>query len=110
MHTITTLHSLPGVPICTIPVGVTTVTYTAEDDRGNISTCAFTVEVQDIEAPVLTCPPNQVFSATCPDAQIQDYRNLVNISDNCSGDVTLTQTWAPVQLWALFLRQTHQQR
>ena len=82
-------------PSAQFPVGTTTVTYTAEDVDGNTSTCTFTVEVEDTEAPVLTCPPDQVLSATCPDAQIQDYRNLVNVSDNCPSDVLLTQVWAP---------------
>ncbi len=77
------------------PVGVTTVTYTAVDASLNVSTCAFTVEIEDIQAPLLTCPGNQTFTATCPTAQVPDYRNLVLVSDNCPGDVVLTQTYAP---------------
>jgi ribosomal protein S26 len=38
------------------PLGVTTVTYTATDECGNVATCQFTVTVQDEEAPVITCP------------------------------------------------------
>jgi hypothetical protein len=38
------------------PLGVTTVTYTATDECGNVATCEFTVTVQDEEAPVITCP------------------------------------------------------
>ncbi len=76
------------------PVGKTTVTYLAEDAEDNTSVCSFTVEVIDSQMPTLTCPQNQVFAATCPNAQIPDYRNLVVVSDNCPGDVALTQVWA----------------
>ncbi len=73
------------------PVGVTTVFYFAEDAAGNKSTCSFTVEIQDTEAPSLTCPPNQTILATCPTAQVPSYTNSVGVSDNCSGNVQLTQ-------------------
>jgi len=39
------------------PVGLTTVTYTAIDDAGNIAQCVFTVVVNDTEDPsVVGCP------------------------------------------------------
>ncbi|GIV33512.1 MAG: hypothetical protein KatS3mg031_1047 [Chitinophagales bacterium] len=38
------------------PVGVTTVTYTVTDVNGNTNTCSFTVTVNDVQAPSLTCP------------------------------------------------------
>jgi large repetitive protein len=38
------------------PVGVTIVTYIATDECGNISTCSFSVTVQDDEPPEITCP------------------------------------------------------
>ncbi len=79
-------------PTAQFPVGITTVTYKATDAVGNMSTCSFTVEVQDIQPPVLTCPPNQILLATCPSAQIPNYTNLVQISDNCNGNVQLTQS------------------
>ncbi|MDV7400310.1 HYR domain-containing protein, partial [Arthrospira platensis SPKY1] len=37
------------------PVGTTTVTYTATDIHGNVSSTEFDVIVQDLEAPVVTC-------------------------------------------------------
>ena len=45
------------------PAGVTTVTYTATDASGNVSTCTFTVTVADSENPVITCPANIVVNA-----------------------------------------------
>jgi gliding motility-associated-like protein len=45
------------------PVGVTTVTYTAEDAAGNQTTCSFSVTVTDTELPVINdCPDNIVVS------------------------------------------------
>ncbi|MCB0524017.1 MAG: HYR domain-containing protein [Saprospiraceae bacterium] len=39
-------------------VGTTTVTYTADDEDGNTSTCTFNVVVIDNQLPVITCPAN----------------------------------------------------
>lgn len=79
-------------PSAQFPVGLTTVSYTATDASGNKSTCSFTVEIQDIQPPGLTCPPNQTLSSTCPTAVVPNYTNLVLVSDNCSGNVTLSQS------------------
>lgn len=38
------------------PVGVTTLTWTATDNAGNVNSCAITVTVNDVEAPSITCP------------------------------------------------------
>ncbi len=43
---------LPGA---VFPVGVTTVTYTSTDSDGMVSTCSFTVTVNDTEPPALSC-------------------------------------------------------
>jgi HYR domain/Ig-like domain CHU_C associated/Secretion system C-terminal sorting domain/PKD-like domain len=58
----------------TFPVGTTTNTFVARDNAGNTSTCSFTVTVNDVEQPTITCPANQtrntdpgVCYATFPD-------------------------------------------
>ncbi|MEQ1743985.1 MAG: HYR domain-containing protein [Saprospiraceae bacterium] len=79
-------------PTAQFPVGITTISYIAMDAAGNKNTCSFTVEVKDTQTPILTCPPNQILAATCPSAQVPNYTNLVSVSDNCSGNVVLTQT------------------
>jgi len=38
------------------PVGTTTNTFRATDASGNTSTCSFTVTVNDVQAPTVTCP------------------------------------------------------
>ena len=48
--TLTSTHSSGD----TFPVGVTTVTYTATDIHGNVSTSSFDVDVDDTENPVFT--------------------------------------------------------
>lgn len=44
------------------PVGTTTVNATATDALGNSSSCSFTVTVNDVEAPTVTCPANVTVS------------------------------------------------
>ena len=83
-------------PTAQFPVGITTVKYVATDNAGNSTVCAFTVEVKDTQIPTLTCPNTQTLLATCPTAVLPDYRNLVLVSDNCPGSVTLTQTPTPI--------------
>ena len=82
-------------PTAQFPVGVTTVRYIAKDNANNTSVCQFTVEIKDTQAPVLNCPANQTLASTCADAQIPNYTNLVQISDNCGANITLTQNPLP---------------
>ncbi len=84
-------------PTAQFPVGVTTIRYTAKDNAtpANSSVCEFTVEIEDTQAPVLNCPANQLLASTCADAQIPNYTNLVQISDNCGANITLTQNPLP---------------
>jgi subtilisin-like proprotein convertase family protein len=39
-------------------LGETTITYTATDASGNVTTCSFRVIVEDAESPMITCPSN----------------------------------------------------
>jgi hypothetical protein len=72
------------------PHGTTTVTWTAVDTSGNLSTCHQTVTVQDHETPTIaTCPTNRTFAgchATMPDLTPE-----VVATDNCSTSFTVTQ-------------------
>ncbi|MBK8470774.1 MAG: HYR domain-containing protein [Sphingobacteriales bacterium] len=60
----------------TFALGTTTVTYTATDAAGNVSTCSFTVTVTDTSAPTFTAGCGALFTA-----------NTVN--GVCYGDVTV---------------------
>lgn len=67
------------------PVGVTTVTYTAIDVNGNVTTCSFTVTVVDTEPPTLNnCPADitlNVNPGTCERKFV--YWTPPTPSDNC---------------------------
>lgn len=63
----------------TFPVGMTTVTWTADDGNGQSATCLQTVMVVDNEAPVLANLPSDI-TIGCTDALPA---NTVTTSDNC---------------------------
>jgi hypothetical protein len=65
------------------PVGVTTVTHTATDAGGNSVSCSFTVTVNDVEAPVITCPVSQVVNASANCVATMNYA-AATATDNCS--------------------------
>jgi len=50
-----------------LPLGVTTVTWTASDACGNVSTCSYTITVVDDVAPVPICDEHTVVSLTFDD-------------------------------------------
>ncbi|WP_282042929.1 HYR domain-containing protein [Winogradskyella flava] len=81
------------------PIGTTTVNVTATDVCDNQSTCFFTVTVNDIEAPVMSCPANQTVSVNQGSTYtVPDYLDgsFVSPSDNCPlTSLTLAQTPAP---------------
>jgi len=61
----TATDNCPGVTYTCVPasgtlfpVGTTTVTCTATDAAGNMDVCTFTVTVNDMEDPNITCPSN----------------------------------------------------
>jgi|GEM_PF-1311810 len=67
------------------PVGVTTVTCTATDSRGNVGTATFTVTVTDTTRPVLTVV-DQTAEATAPGGAIVEFTGL-SATDTVDGTV-----------------------
>jgi hypothetical protein len=68
----------------TFELGVTTVSYSAEDESGNDADCSFTVTVEDNEDPIITCPANiSVFVDPTTCQAIVSY-NLPTVTDNCN--------------------------
>ena len=67
-----------------LAVGVHTVTWTASDTSGNMSTCMQTVEVLDTISPMITCPADVILPA---EAGACAHASLVlmtpSTSDNC---------------------------
>lgn len=82
-------------PTTFFPVGNTVITYTATDEVGNTTVCAFTVRVIDNEAPTILCPSDQNLSITagCTDETlVPSYINGLQVTDNCPSNVFITQT------------------
>ncbi|MDO9274825.1 MAG: HYR domain-containing protein, partial [Lutibacter sp.] len=72
-------------------LGVTTVSYRAEDAAGNFATCSYTVTVTDNINPTVTCPTNisqNVGAGTCTASVITPNPTT---ADNCS---VTKLTWA----------------
>lgn len=72
--------------------GVSVITLTATDDNGNSSNCQFTVSPDDQTAPAIACPADQNVSLNSSCAYVLlDYTTTAVASDNCSGNVTVSQ-------------------
>ena len=71
------------------PVGTTTITWTAEDAAGNISTsCTQTVTVTDDEDPTINCPATININVDAGiDGAVVNYTAPVG-TDNCTGETT----------------------
>ncbi len=77
----------------TFNVGTTTVTYSAEDNSGNISTCSYTVTVNDIESPVISnCPTDITVSMDLGQCSANVTFTDPTVTDNCDGTVTPVRT------------------
>src|SRR6185295_10304040 len=80
--TVTNVTSVPASGFA-FPVGVTTVTNTAQDKSGNSSQCTFTVRVNDTQPPVITCPANITVNAAAG-ACSSNVTFSVTATDNCT--------------------------
>jgi hypothetical protein len=82
--------SCSPAPGSTFPKGTTTVTCTASDSFGNTSQpCSFTITVNDMQPPTLTCSDiSGGAAASCPIAIAAPSSFTGTASDNCDGTVT----------------------
>lgn len=62
----------------TFPIGTTTVTYTAQDTSGGITTGSFTVTINDTEDPVVSPPANQTVEATSSNGATATFAFVAN--------------------------------
>ena len=74
----------------TFPLGLTTVTYEANDGSGNISTCSFSVTVIDNQDPVITCPADIVLPAAIGTCGADVTYTLPTVTDNCTAGIVPT--------------------
>jgi len=78
------------------PVGITTVTYEAEDEQGNTATCSFEVEVADAENPVFDCPGDLTISAEAGICDATVVFDAPTVDDNCDNAIVPVQTEGPI--------------
>jgi uncharacterized repeat protein (TIGR01451 family) len=78
----------------TFPVGTTTNTFEVTDSSGNKTSCSFTVTVNDVEDPVISCPSSQTLEPTCPSGAVAGWTEPVG-TDNCPGATTTRTGPAP---------------
>ncbi len=94
--------------------GVTTVTYTATDNCGNVATCSFTITVQDnccndtpdliIPGDFVGCPSSSTDPATTGQATATlvgsncgipsiSYTDVITNNGDCNGETLISRTW-----------------
>jgi len=71
------------------PVGITINTFEVSDASGNTATCSFTVTVNDIDDPTITCPHNILVGNDAGHCYAMVTYDDPTYSDNCPGS-TLT--------------------
>ncbi|WP_430972446.1 hypothetical protein [Sunxiuqinia rutila] len=75
------------------PKGTTIITWSFEDECGNIGTCEQTITIEDKAAPTASCPGSQQLDVgNACSVLLPDYTNLLtDLSDNCDSHPTVTQ-------------------
>ena len=74
------------------PVGANVEVYQVTDQSGNTTTCSFTVTVNDVELPTISCPGNLVSSNDPGVCGATITFTAPSGSDNCPGVVTTLTT------------------
>ncbi|WP_299443873.1 gliding motility-associated C-terminal domain-containing protein, partial [uncultured Aquimarina sp.] len=69
--------------------GIITRTYSVTDEVGNSILVTQTITINDTEAPIITCPGNQILTGG---SLIPDYTTLITITDNCDASPNITQS------------------
>ena len=67
-----------------------TRTWKATDVAGNLSTCDQTITVQDVTAPVITCPANT--TVNCDANHSSTSTGVATATDNCDPSPVITQS------------------
>ncbi|HYF68264.1 MAG TPA: HYR domain-containing protein, partial [Ohtaekwangia sp.] len=86
-------------PGASFPPGNTTVTYTAVDDYGNISTCTFNVVVESEMPTIVNCPGDILLEAGEDNTARADW--IVPTASVQCGEVTLTSSHQPGDIFSI---------
>jgi gliding motility-associated-like protein len=93
VHTLTLIEGLASGSV--FPVGLTTVTFEATDLAGNATSCSFTVEVIDVEAPEVSCASDIFMSNDEGACGAEVSYSLPVATDNCAvTEVVLVEGFA----------------
>ena len=97
--TATATDDCPAAPVITFTDVITngsctnnyiiTRTWKATDGTNDMTTCSQTITVRDITPPSLTCPPPVTVSCV-EQVPAQNINTVTNVTDNCTGTVTVT--------------------
>ena len=80
------------------PIGVTENTFTVTDiQTGIVSTCSFTVNVQDLEKPSITCLA--AITIPCGTPTTPENTEIPYTSDNCSSNSDLSLTYNDTKVY-----------
>ncbi|ELR72159.1 CHU large protein [Fulvivirga imtechensis AK7] len=84
----------------TFPFGVTTVTYTANDEAGNTSICTFIVQVKDTLAPVFSgCLVSDIVVSAATSCEAVAFWTPPQVNDDCT--FALTSNYNPGDIFPL---------
>jgi len=83
------IQSISGPTTGFYPLGTTSVTFSATDIHGNVSSCLTTVTVLDKEPPTITCAPDVTHSTDQGVCSYSFLPDKPSATDNCTG-VTVT--------------------
>jgi hypothetical protein len=87
------VHWYKNTPTIKFPPGMNCINWTAIDwITLNIDTCSVKVNVLDTVPPTFICPDPQIIPTLCDEFPLPDYTDLVQFSDNCINDFTITQS------------------
>ena len=75
--------------------GLTSVTYTFKDAKGNSTACSFNVSVEDLLPPTATCPANITVNANTGGCIAIVNWTPPTFTDECDATPTVTSTHAP---------------
>jgi gliding motility-associated-like protein len=87
------LSATTGTSVTASPASTQTYTITGTNVNGCVNSTTSTVTVQDITAPVITCPANSnvVVNGSCS-FTIPNYTSSVTVTDNCASSPVVTQS------------------
>ncbi|MBN1187651.1 MAG: DUF2341 domain-containing protein, partial [Bacteroidales bacterium] len=88
-----TITQSPAITSILNGVDTTEFTLYATDDWGNVDSCKFYVYTWDTTSPNFTvcAPTDTLFLNSSCEVTVPDYTSLVTVSDNCDGDLLITQ-------------------